>query len=192
MKQSDTKDIQYYNELALRAQTDQDAFSDLYEYFFPRVYNFLFSRVKNRDAADEIVSIAFEKMFRNLPDYQPDKAAFSTWLFRIAQNCMTDYFRRQQNRREATWEDFFDPADEHPTPEGMALIEEGNQELLQAMEKLKDRERRIVELKFWSGLSNQEIAAIEEISAGNVGIILFRALGNLKKLLADAGIDEIL
>ena len=63
MKQSDTKDIQYYNELALRAQTDQDAFSDLYEYFFPRVYNFLFSRVKNRDAADEIVSIAFEKMW---------------------------------------------------------------------------------------------------------------------------------
>lgn len=179
------KGVSYYNRLAIQAQSDPEAFSELYEYFFPRVYNFLFARVKQADAADDIVSVTFEKMYTHLSEYQPEKAAFSTWLFRIAQNGMTDYFRRQQNRKEAVWEDFFDPADEHPTPESQALIEEGNQELLLAMQSLKERERHIVELKYWSGLSNQEIAAVEGISAGNVGVILFRALGNLKKALAD-------
>ena len=179
------KNASYYNDLAVQAQTDELAFSELYEYFFPRVYNFLFARVKQSAAADEIVSVAFEKMFCHLKEYQPDKAAFSTWLFRIAQNCMTDYFRKQQRRQEAAWEDFFDPADEHPTPEGEMLIQEGCSELLAAMDQLKERERHIIELKYWSDMSNQEIAALEGISAGNVGVILFRAIGNLKKILAE-------
>ena len=179
------KNASYYNDLAVQAQTDELAFSELYEYFFPRVYNFLFARVKQSAAADEIVSVAFEKMFCHLKEYQPDKAAFSTWLFRIAQNCMTDYFRKQQRRQEAVWEDFFDPADEHPTPEGEMLIQEGCSELLAAMDQLKERERHIIELKYWSDMSNQEIAALEGISAGNVGVILFRAIGNLKKILAE-------
>lgn len=179
------KNASYYNDLAVQAQTDELAFSELYEYFFPRVYNFLFARVKQSAAADEIVSVAFEKMFCHLKEYQPDKAAFSTWLFRIAQNCMTDYFRKQQRRQEAAWEDFFDPADEHPTPEGEMLIQEGSSELLAAMDQLKERERHIIELKYWSDMSNQEIAALEGISAGNVGVILFRAIGNLKKILAE-------
>lgn len=175
--------VAYYNELAVRAQTDEQAFSELYTYFFPRIYNFLFARIKQVVATDEVVSMTFEKMFVHLRDYQPDKAAFSTWLFRIAQNGMTDYFRRQQNRKEAVWEDFFDPADERPTPEREALAAEGSKELLQALDRLKERERQVVELKYWSGLSNQEIAGLLGISSGNVGVILFRAIGQLKKIL---------
>ena len=71
------------------------------------------------------------------------------------------------------------------TPESEAIQQEGNAELLTALDGLKERERHIVELKYFSGLSNQEIAALEGISAGNVGVILFRAIGNLKKILAD-------
>ena len=179
------KNTSYYNELALRAQTDELAFSELYEYFFPRVYNFLFARVKQSAAADEIVSVAFEKMYCHLKEYQPEKAAFSTWIFRIAQNCMTDYFRKQQRRQEAAWEDVFDPADEHPTPEGEVLVKEDCSELLLAMDQLKERDRRIIELKYWSDMSNQEIAELAGISAGNVGVILFRAMGTLKKILSE-------
>ena len=189
MNADEKKGISYYNALAVQAQQDTEAFSELYEYFFPRVYNFLFSRVKQADAADEIVSVTFEKMFTHLAEYQPDKAAFSTWLFHIAQNGMMDYFRRQQHRKEAVWEDFFDPADEKPTPESQILQQEGNQELLTALGQLKERERHIIELKYFSALSNQEIAKMEGISPGNVGVILFRAIENLKKLL-DAPCNE--
>lgn len=56
---SEEKDMQYYNELALKAGNDERAFSELYEYFFPRVYNFLFARMKNRDAADDVIGAVF-------------------------------------------------------------------------------------------------------------------------------------
>ena len=58
----------YYNELAERARYDKEAFSELYDYFFPRVYNFIFAKVKNTEQADDIISITFEKVFVKLGD----------------------------------------------------------------------------------------------------------------------------
>lgn len=183
-------EISYYNSLAQKAIHDEDAFQELYEHFFPRVYNFIFARVKNPDAADDIVSTAFLKMYENLARYNPERAAFSTWLFRIALNCMTDYFRRKESSQEAEWEEFFDPAaPDSLEPEAQTLAEEGNAELLKALDKLTDKERRIVELKYFSGLGNKEIAEILGITANNVGVVLFGALKKLRKALGEDFID---
>ena len=177
----------YYNGLARRAVYDEDAFSELYEHFFPRVYNFIFARLKNPDAADDVVSITFMKMYENLSRYDPNKAAFSTWLFRIALNSMTDFFRRRESSQEAEWEDFFDPAaPEYQEPEAKVLAEEGSAELLKAIGTLTDKERRIVELKYFSGLGNKEIAEIMGITANNVGVVLHGALKKLRKKLEDS------
>lgn len=177
----------YYSELAVRARYDKYAFEELYEHFFPRVYSFIFARMKDADAADDVVSIAFEKMLRKLHEYDADRGAFSTWLFRIASNCMADHYRKQSHNKEAQWEEFFDPADDRSTPEQEALKEEGAGELLKALDKLSEREKNIVTLKYFSGLSNKEIAESEGLSATNVGVILHRSLSKLKGLLEEYG-----
>lgn len=183
MKEKDQKVD--YNKLAMQAATDEIAFSELYEYFFPRVYNFLFSRMKNSDAADEVVSIAFEKVFLHLKSYDAEKAAFSTWIFRIASNAMLDYYRHRQRCSEDSWGDGFTPADDlQKGPEQQLMLSEDIRALLQAVDGLKERERDIIALKYWSGLSNREIAAIKQMSEGNVGVVLFRAVGSLKKMLS--------
>ena len=176
----------YYNELAQKAVYDEEAFDELYEHFFPRVYNFIFARLKNPDAADDIVSTTFMKMYENLERYNPERAAFSTWLFRIALNTMTDFFRRKEYSNETEWEEFFDPAaPEYQEPEAKALAEDDKAELLKAIGKLTDKERRIVELKYLSGLGNKEIAEILGITANNVGVVLHGALKKLKKILGE-------
>lgn len=177
----------YYSALAMRAKYNKYAFEELYDYFFPRVYSFIYARMKNADAADDVVSIAFEKMLLKLCDYDIDRGAFSTWLFRIASNCMTDYYRKQSRNNEAQWEEFFDPADERATPEQETLKKEGASEVLKALDKLSEREKNIVTLKYFSGLSNKEIAEAEGMSANNVGVILHRSLSKLKGLLEDYG-----
>jgi len=176
-----------YDILATRAaQGDQIAFTELYEYCFPRVYNYIFAKVKDAELADDIVSEVFVKVYQKLSLYDRNKAAFSTWLFRMAANTMTDKLRQGQRRQEDTWEDFFDPAGPNSEePEAVALKKEQNDEILVALDKLSERERRIIELKFFSDLPNTGIAEIIGISVSNVGTILSRSLAKLKKFLPE-------
>ena len=174
----------YYNLLAQRATTDEEAFEELYEYFFPRVYNFIYARLKNSSDADDVTSITFMKMNENLENYNQNKAAFSTWLFRIALNSIIDYTRRRDKSNEIEWAEFFDPAaPEYQEPEAQTLTKEGNRELLAALDKLSERERRIVELKFWGDLDTRAIAEILSMTEGNVRTTLHRTLAKLKKFL---------
>ena len=176
----------YYSELALRATTDEEAFEELYEYFFPRVYNFIYARLKNSADADDVTSITFMKMNENLERYDSTKAAFSTWLFRIANNALIDHTRRRDKSEETEWEEFFDPAaPEYQEPEAQTLTQESNRELLAALDKLNDRERRIIELKFWSDLDTRSIADVLSMTESNVRVTLHRALGKLKNFLGD-------
>ena len=177
----------YYNELAERARYDKEAFSELYDYFFPRVYNFIFAKVKNTEQADDIISITFEKVFVKLGDYDSGKGAFSTRIFRIAINEMNSLFRKNKQLNEAAWEEFFEPADGRKTPEQQVLSDEGDSQLLLALEKLSDRERRVVSLKYLTGISNKEIAEMEDMTANNVGVVLHRALDKLKAILEGSG-----
>ena len=176
----------YYNELALRARTDEKAFEELYEHFFPRVYNFIYARLKNSSDADDVTSITFLKMNENLENYNPARAAFSTWLFRIANNALIDQTRRTQRNQESEWEEFFDPsAPEHEEPEARMMSSETSKELLFALDKLNERERRIIELKFWGDMDTHAIADTLNMTESNVRVTLHRALGKLKKILGD-------
>ena len=172
----------YYNVLAQRAVHEETAFTELYEYFFPRVYNFIYSQLKDAAEADDVASITFEKMYEHLREYDSNKAAFSTWLFRIASNAVTDRVRRTSNRKETEWSDFIDPeAPERETPESRLLMAENDKELLRALSKLDEREQRIISLKYWSDCSNKEIAELLGLSYSNVSTILARALKRMKK-----------
>ena len=174
----------YYNELAQRATTDESAFEELYEYFFPRVYNFIFARLKNVADADDVTSITFIKMNENLEFFDPNKAAFSTWLFRIANNALIDHTRIHEKSNETEWDELLDPsAPESEEPETRMMSSETNRELLLALEKLNERERRIVELKFWGELDTRSIAEVLSISESNVRVTLHRTLDKLKNLL---------
>ena len=178
-------DNNYYNELAQRATTDEEAFEELYEHFFPRVYNFIYARLKNSADADDVTSITFMKMNENLEKYNPYVAAFSTWLFRIASNSIIDHTRRSDKNQETEWEEFFDPAaPEYQEPEAQALTKEGNRELLAALDKLNDRERRIVELRYFSEMDTRSIAELMSMTEGNVRTTLSRTLNKLKKFLS--------
>lgn len=179
-------DTKYYDELAQRARTDEDAFEELYRYFFPRVYNFVFARLKNADDADDVTSIVFIKMNENLERYDPARASFTTWLFRIANNAIVDRTRRQETSQETEWEEFFDPAaPENQEPETNMMSSETSRELLLALDKLNERERRIIELRFWGEMDFHAIAEVLNITEANVRTILHRTLNKLKKILGD-------
>ena len=178
-------DKDYYNKLAELAINDDEAFTELYEKYFPPVYGMIFARLKDVTAADDVVSEIFMKVALNL-DSHDKKYAFSTWLFTIARNTLADYYRRQIRRFEESWDAFLEreaPISEQP--EEKLLASERTEELLRAVGKLTELQRRIIELKYWSELSNVEIAEILGLSASNVGFIHYQAMKRLRAMLAE-------
>ena len=179
-------DNNYYNSLARQAVYDEEAFEELYEHFFPRVYNFIYARLKNSADADDVTSITFMKMNENLDRYNPEVAAFSTWLFRIAGNAIIDHTRQHEKNQETEWEDFFDPAaPESEEPERQMMRSEASHELLAAIDKLNERERRIIELRYWGEQDTRTIAELLSMTESNVRVTLHRTLDKLKKFLGE-------
>lgn len=183
---STEKNIEYWNRLAVRAITDEFAFTELYKYFFPRVYKFLMLKTNNAEVSDEIISRTFMKMYEHLSSYDEKKAAFSTWLYHIAENELRMFWRTQKSHgeKEEDWDENFDAADdEFKEPEHQALEKERQEKIRAALEKLNERERKIIELTYWLNYTPRKIAELLDMTPNHVSVVLKRAKSNLKKYL---------
>lgn len=165
---------------AENAVYDTEAFERLYDYYFPRVYNFIFVRVLNRSVAEDLTSEVFTKVFDKLVTYRHEKGKFSTWLFAIASNRITDYFRQTTKHPLEPIELFPELSSEEPDVEELLLEEEDKKSLSNAFSRLTDRERNIIALKFRRQLTNREIARLENMDEGYVAVILYRAIRKLR------------
>jgi RNA polymerase sigma-70 factor (ECF subfamily) len=135
--------------------------------------------VGDRDDAEDIAQEAFVKAYTNLAKFNPDKARFSTWLYKIAGNVAIDFLRTQ--RRRVNTEDIETMA-EATMP--AYIEEERQQEIIQAVQALRPPEfGRAIEAYFWQGKSYQQIADQEHIPINTVRSRLRRAKLQLKEKL---------
>lgn len=181
------KNISYWNNLAVEAVTDEDAFTELYQHFFPRVYKFILAKTANADVADEIISKTFLKMYENLKIYNPARAAFSTWLYQIALNELKMFWRKNNylGEHEETWDEEFEPtAPDYEEPEKKFLQAETQNKIREALEKLPERERKIIEMTYWLNYPPRKIAEIMDLKPNTVSVILKRTKENLRKFLS--------
>ena len=173
--------MEEWKELARKAAHSDEAFIKLYRIFYPRVYGFVFAKVKNGSAADDVTSEVFLKALLHLESYRGE-SSFSTWITAIAMQEVSRFFYRQGRMREITWEEFFDLADlPENRPEEILLQEESRRELLKALDDLSERERLLVELKHFAGLTQKEIAGQLDMPQSNVGVMLHRAMEKIRK-----------
>jgi len=78
--------ISKINELATLAATDKKAFNQLYDYITPKISSYIYSRVLNEDLTKEIVANSTFKIFKGLDRFDPSRANFNTWAYKIATN----------------------------------------------------------------------------------------------------------
>ena len=138
----------------------------------------------NQDDAADAVQETWLRVFRALPTFRRG-APFAPWLWRIAANVCTDIYRRR--RRTVPLEDI-------PEPVSGDLVEEGTIDRLsreqasaavaRAVERLPERYRRVVELRYSAGLPVEEIARILGVPPGTVKTHLYRAREHLRRAIA--------
>lgn len=160
-------------------------FEALYRRYYPGVLVFLSFLAGSEEVAEDLASLVFEKALIHLTDMQtPDNAG--PWLFRIARNCATDYFRR--HKPAVSLEQLL--IEEYPQAgslEEIVVASEQQRHLLAHLSQLSERERVVIGLKFVANLNNREIARVLQIPEGTVGSLLYRALRRLRAALAEEG-----
>lgn len=158
-------------------------FAALFQQYHPRVYTYLRYRVNVPEDAEDLLSAVFEKAFTHRAQFDPNKGAFSTWLFRIAHNTLTNYYRSSQRR--SAWEtDAELPPDlvtAEDSPETQLLQQETVAQLLNGLSGLSERDQEVISLKFAARLSNKDIGQIMDLKEKTVSVVLLRAMRRLQK-----------
>lgn len=173
-----------HNALAIAAsQNNEAAFTQLYEIYIHEIYGFVMKRIGHKETCEDIVSDVFRKVFLNLKTFDPKKASFRVWVYRIATNTMTDHWRVHRNPNKGIVvdiEEAYELHDETQNPHDDLLSDEQKQFVQNNINKLPNKYQTIVQLKYFDDLPNTDIAEIMGIKPNNVGVLLHRALKKLK------------
>jgi len=149
----------------------------------PRLYNYFRYRLGDEHVAEDLTSVVLEKAWVKRHRYRKDRAAFSTWLFAIAQNEVITYLRKRRITLPISMAE--DVTGE--TAEAMAEQAQDLGRLSHLLADLPERERELVSLKFGADLNNREISSVTGLSESNVGTILNRVLQKLREQMEGAG-----
>jgi len=150
----------------------------IYETYSDRVMGYISARIRRRAEAEDLCSDVFEKVLRKLPDYQPDKATLSTWIFTITRNTVIDYYRRSRPQEELDE----NLSDDSEVDEDL-LQSESLSELAEALKRMPQQLRDIVVLRYYDGKPLTEIARMMDLSYGAVKLRHQNALEILRRQL---------
>jgi RNA polymerase sigma factor (sigma-70 family) len=154
------------------------AFADLYRQCRDDVYAYAAGLLRDRAAAEDVTAQAFERAYRRRRRFDPRRGTQRAWLFGIARNAALDELRRR--RRQAVLVADVEDAEAIPPDEG-ADVAMRRTALRAAVASLAPRERELVALKFFAGLTNSEIADVVGISETNAGTRLHRVIQKLRR-----------
>ena len=167
--------------ISSRAEVDPrprtEDFAALYDRYHPKVFAYVYGRVRDMDLASEIVSDVFERAFMERHSLR-DQDAFASWLFTIARNAVTSYQRKSKKTR---------PQLQVRLPEGalrspeQAIFDDRHKTMIALLRQLPRREQEILSLKFDAELTSREIADVLHLSEVNVRVTLFRTLRRLRE-----------
>lgn len=160
-------------------------FTDLYDRYFGKVYNYVRYHVRLPDEADDVTGRIFESALKAYGAYDPAKAPVQAWLFGIARNAVIDWARGR--RSQVPLDEIAELAG--PEPRADAALEDKQDAalLLEAVAVLDERSRDIIALKFSSGMTNRDIAAMTGLGESNVGILVYRAVKRMQAYIEGKG-----
>jgi RNA polymerase sigma-70 factor (ECF subfamily) len=168
-------------EIIEAAKSDLAQFRPLYEKHFKRIFLFVYHRVEDRALASDITSQIFLKAMQRIHQFNFHGLPISSWLYRIAINECTDYFRRSKRSRVVYVEDvsFHNLFEEMFPEDPQSQLEKGLQTVLQ---QLKPGELQIIELRYFEDMPFKMVAEVLNISEINAKVRTYRTLGKMKRL----------
>jgi len=174
--------VQDEESLVRRAQQrDQEAFTQLYEQHFDRIYRYVALRIGDKIEAEDMTQQVFINALRSISSFKWRGIPFSAWLFRIAHNQVVDYLRKKAKQATIPLDESQASSDSNPQ-----LVAERRldiEQLLLATRHLTEAQREVISLRFAGGLSIAQVSKVMGKSEGAVKALQHSAIVALRKAL---------
>jgi RNA polymerase sigma-70 factor (ECF subfamily) len=161
------------------ADRDREAFALLYERYVRTVFGLALRRLRDRQRAEDAVQETFAAVWRSAKSYRPERGPAAPWLYTVARNAIVD---RQRAKTDQPAE-IPDTASGELGPAERAEASFVSWRVHRALEELPEKEREVLELAYWSELSQSEVAEYLHIPLGTVKTRTRSALARLADLL---------
>jgi RNA polymerase sigma-70 factor (ECF subfamily) len=171
--------------VALAARSEHSALAELYDRYGRPAYGLALRVVRDESLAEDAVQEAFLTVWRTAARFVPEKGKASTWILTLVHRRAVDVVRREQRRRT-------DSLDQAPEPGGGGGVDEEAWLRLQrervqaALKQLPDQQREALELAYYGGFTQSELAERLGQPIGTIKSRMFTGLTRLRELLGDA------
>jgi RNA polymerase sigma-70 factor (ECF subfamily) len=174
---------------------EEEAFSQLYDRYRQRIYATVYRIIQDAAEAQDATQEVFIKLYRSLSDWNPQRAKFSTWLYRLAANQAIDFWRIRRRRHETQPAEL---SDREALPDrgiGEAILtpfstlkqKESIEQIRRCVDDLPELQKKVFLLRYFEDLKLEEIADMEDCSLGTVKTSLFRATHAVRRTMRRTG-----
>jgi len=171
--------------IARCAAGERGAMDELVDRYHAKLLDFALRQVHNRETAADIAQLTLVRVCERAASFEA-RSSFKTWMYAIAVNYVRDSFRKRSARRESLFSELEDLTDaaassEEPSPEDLAVEAAQGSVMWRAVDRLPERQRMAVLLRFREQLSYNEIAEVMGAPAGTARSWVYHALKALRR-----------
>ena len=175
--------------VALVARSDQEALGELYDRFGRVAYGLALRVLRDEKLAEDAVQEGFLAAWRNADRFLPERGKASTWLLTLVHRRAVDLVRREDSRRaEPIAEDAAAGASRSAEEDAWLRFE--RERVQSALQQLPDQQREALELAYYGGFTQTELAERLGQPVGTIKSRMFTGLARLRELLAEPGHGE--
>lgn len=157
---------------------------NIYHDYFDSIYKYVYFRVRNIANAEEVTSSIFEKIINNIESYKKQEGAtLKSWVYAITRNALIDFYRANKNITEELNENIKDKKQDRISADDKIDQSLALEKVFSLIDRLPERQREMITLRYQLDLSNKEIARMLEIDQKTVSGALSKAISILKNEL---------
>jgi RNA polymerase sigma factor (sigma-70 family) len=175
--------------VALVARLDEDALAELYDRFGRVAYGLARRVLRDDKLAEDAVQEGFLTAWRNADRFMPERAKASTWLLTFVHRRAVDLVRREDRRRAEPFAETTEPTPAE-SAEDDAWLRFERERVQHALRQLPDQQREALELAYYGGFTQTELAERLGQPVGTIKSRMFTGLARLRELLADPSNGE--
>jgi RNA polymerase sigma-70 factor (ECF subfamily) len=174
--------------VALVARGDEDALAELYDRVSRIAYGLALRVLRDERHAEDAVQEAFLQVWRSAATFRAERAKASTWILTLVHRRAVDLVRREERRQAdpLTDDSALARTPEHEQTEEAAWLRFERERVQSALKQLPDVQREALELAYYGGFSQSELAERLGVPLGTIKSRMFAGLARLRELLADS------